>query len=513
MNSSLLNKSAKFFAVLLGLACGPAHLCAMGGNTDISALLETARQVPVPQASAKPSSLAGGAVKKEWTVMVYINGKNNLEDAALYNMNQMEIVGSTAKMNVVVETGRLTGKDSDTHKPVEGGWTGVRRYLIANDFQPSTTDQAELKSRYTRSMGKINSPVVQELPKTDMGDYKAAVDFVKWSRENYPAKKYMLILWDHGAGWMDPLKKKSEGAGKSRAISFDDETGNFIGTVEIGKLVREAGGVNVLGFDACLMQMAEVAYEVKDSAKIILGSEEVVPEDGIDYTGFLAKLSSNPSASPEEAAGYAAEAFNKYYASSGKTATMSVIRSDALPGLASSLDAWGAVALQTKNVATIQAARDKVLRFKEFDYMRDPLRVLTTYTDIYHFMQLVAENTTVVQLKQASLAVMQYVAGTLVAKNTARGKEYPPAGFISLGGTATVKVFDYSNAHGIAVNVPRIRSDITAAQLEDKEFSNKYSDLAFAKAAGRWNDFCQWMSDSVPASGVLQPAGISRIEQ
>ncbi|MDD2772881.1 MAG: clostripain-related cysteine peptidase [Elusimicrobiales bacterium] len=494
---NLLNKSAKFFAVLLGLACGPAHLCAMGGNTDISALLETARQVPVPQARANSSGLDGGPIEKEWTIMVYINGKNNLANAALYNMNQMEIVGSTDKMNVVVETGRL--------------WDGVRRYLIVNDFQPSTTDQAELQSQYVQAMHKINSPVVQELPKTDMGDYKSAVDFVKWSREKYPAKKYMLILWDHGTGWMDPLKKKSEGAGKSRAISLDDETGNFIGTVEIGKLVREVSGVNVLGFDACLMQMAEVAYEVKDSAKIILGSEEVVPEDGIDYTGFLAKLSSNPSASPEEAAGYAAEAFNKYYASSGKAATMSVIRSDALPGLASSLDAWGAVALQTKNVSVIQAARDKVLRFKEFGDDRDPLRVLTTYTDIYHFMQLVAENTTVVQLKQASLAVMQYVAGTLVAKNTALGKEYPPAGLIFLGGTATVEVFDYSNAHGIAVNVPRVRSDITAAQLEDKEFSNKYSDLAFAKAAGRWNDFCQWMSGSVPASGVLQPAGISHI--
>ena len=50
------------------------------------------------------------------------------------------------------------------------------------------------------------------------------------------------------------------------------------------------GKVDVLAFDACLMQMAEVAYEVKDLADYVVGSEETEPGPGYPYDPFLAGL-------------------------------------------------------------------------------------------------------------------------------------------------------------------------------------------------------------------------------
>ena len=149
-----------------------------------ASLAAPAVSAPALEAAAKDAK----AAPKEWTVMVFINGKNDLELAGLYNVNQMEKIGSTKDMNIVVEQGRMKGQaGGDTD--LDGDWTGSRRMLIKKD----------------KNEEKITSPVLQEDKVVDMGDYKRALDFVKWSKEKYPAKRYMLIVWNHGSGWMDPL--------------------------------------------------------------------------------------------------------------------------------------------------------------------------------------------------------------------------------------------------------------------------------------------------------------------
>jgi len=49
---------------------------------------------------------AQDAEAREWTVMVYMNAKNNLEPFALSNFHSMATVGSTAKVSVVAQLGR-----------------------------------------------------------------------------------------------------------------------------------------------------------------------------------------------------------------------------------------------------------------------------------------------------------------------------------------------------------------------------------------------------------------------
>ena len=43
----------------------------------------------------------------EWTVMVYLDADNNLESAGIDDINEMEIVGSTTEVNVVVQVDRI----------------------------------------------------------------------------------------------------------------------------------------------------------------------------------------------------------------------------------------------------------------------------------------------------------------------------------------------------------------------------------------------------------------------
>ena len=64
--------------------------------------------------------------------------------------------------------------------------------------------------------------------------------------------------------------------------------------------VRDALGkrVSILAFDACLMQMLEVMYEVRDCADICVGSEDLMPFNGFPYREFLDLLVRQSSLSP-----------------------------------------------------------------------------------------------------------------------------------------------------------------------------------------------------------------------
>lgn len=115
--------------MVLSLAASSA--IAAGEFTGFDGRISRSAAAPTASAPALAESVsaAAKAAPKEWTVMVFINGKNDLELAGLYNVNQMEKIGSTSKMNIVVEQGRMKGQEGgDTD--LDGDWTGARRMLI-----------------------------------------------------------------------------------------------------------------------------------------------------------------------------------------------------------------------------------------------------------------------------------------------------------------------------------------------------------------------------------------------
>ena len=130
---------------------------------------------------------------KEWTVLVYLNADNDLYRFGFLNMQQMESIGSTAGMNVVVQ-----------FDPEPQGQP-TTRYFVTKNANPVN--------------GKITSQVVGTLPETDMGNPKTLSDFLVWGVQNYPAKKYAVIVWNHGNGW--------------QGVSYDDNPQSHLSMPEL----------------------------------------------------------------------------------------------------------------------------------------------------------------------------------------------------------------------------------------------------------------------------------------
>ncbi len=203
---------------------------------------------------------AQGVVEKDWTLLVFLNGNNNLDSFGKDDMNEMEKVGSTDRINVVSQWASYSRRTT-------------QRIYVQKD---SNTQQ-------------VTSPVLQDMGLVDMGSVEELISFVKWGMENYPAKHYFIDIWNHGNGWqknaLDTIFKD---------ISYDDFSGNRITTEELGVAMADiktflGRNVDVLGFDACLMAMAEIGAEVAASTDYMVGSEDLEPGAGWPYDDFLAK--------------------------------------------------------------------------------------------------------------------------------------------------------------------------------------------------------------------------------
>jgi Clostripain family len=210
------------------------------------------------------------AAEKEWTFLVFINGHNNLSPYADMNIKDMERTGSTDRLNMLVEWGSM-------ESPL------TRRLYIEKSTDPT----------------RVTSPVLMEMPNYDMGDVKNLVEFVKWGITNYPAKKYFVAVWNHGSGWakrsmFTPLD-----------ISFDDHTGNAITTEQLGQGMAEihqllGRPIDIYGSDACLMQMIEVAGEMKGHVRYFVGSQDLEPAEGWPYAPFIKTWAERPEMSAAE---------------------------------------------------------------------------------------------------------------------------------------------------------------------------------------------------------------------
>ena len=424
--------------------------------------------IPVPaKPQAGPAAKNGWKIRKtikplapkEWTVMVFINAKNSLEAAGLYNVNEMENVGSTRDLNIVVELGRMRGQESgDTD--ADGDWTGARRYLIQKDTDTSA----------------VKSPVLMSAHTIDLGNYERARDFVKWAKKYFPAKRYMFIINNHGSGFLDPVSER-------KGISFDEEfSDNYIRTPQIGLILKEAGKVDVLAFDACLMQMPEVAFEVRDNAEVVVGSEETIPGYGYPYSLFLDAMAKRPGMNAEEAGAVTVETFKQFYDEVKKGTQLSAIRTSKLDGLAAHISGFAKLAQEIGDIDALKAARDGVIRYDAIGPGSDPEMKISFYGDLSQFAQLVGANLTkdhakVAELRAEASKLQEFIDVELVINNKT-----------SLQNRVGREL---SESKGISIYLPPVETRITQTKLEGI-FESKYADFAFDKATG-WHDFVTFL--------------------
>ena len=222
---------------------------------------------------SSPSSKKTPAVKSDgsWTIMVYMCGTDLESDGEcatgnLYEMFASDLGVNRDKINILVETG------------------GTKSWAM-NDYYVGEMDKFNgidsHKLGYYR-IEEYDMVCEKELPLASMGDPKTLKEYISWGKENYPADKYALILWDHGGGSLG-------------GVCVDElHDGDCLSLPELKKAVTEADvPFEMIGFDACLMATLETAQALQGYGHYMVASEEIEPGTGWNYTDFLEFLGKN----------------------------------------------------------------------------------------------------------------------------------------------------------------------------------------------------------------------------
>ena len=366
----------------------------------------------------------GPAPTAEWTVMVYVNAKNDLEYFGLADLNEMEAAGSTDRVAVVVEFGIL-GIDNNTDRNLQFQ-RGSKTIYVTRDADANT----------------ITSPVIYNSNTADMGSEAHLLRFIKRGLRQYPARKVAVVLWNHGAGRL--------------GIASDDVTGNEMSIDRLGFALNQAAKtlgrkLDVFAMDACLMQMASVAYEFRNAADVIVASEEVISGPGYPYTPILNRLAANPGMGAEELGRVIVDSFGASYPDD---ATLSALRTSALPAFRQALDGW--VSAVRSDPRAFAVATDLALLRTVSRFHYEDSKDLIDYVD-----KVAARLPEGSAAKAAGEALKAQVRGVLLARNVARPARYSR----------------YSAANGLAIYIPALTYD-----------SANYESLTFA-GDSLWDDF------------------------
>ena len=239
--------------------------------------------------------------QKEWTIIIYMAGDNNLAVDMAYAMEQIKGVAAAGPYspNLFVYY--------DGNSP---------------DIPTLYCDFSELENpRYVRSF-KVPNKLLKVPKKTNenAANWRSIVNFVDWCVNKVQvdhddgevtfgrrANRYALIFAGHSLGFQDIGLFKDETSGKSMKM---DEFGQVLRILtanpdqfeqlvrdnepdeETGELPKYLLGqkLDILGFDSCVMGMLEVGYQFEQVTETIIASEGSVPSAGWTYAKILGCL-------------------------------------------------------------------------------------------------------------------------------------------------------------------------------------------------------------------------------
>jgi hypothetical protein len=199
--------------------------------------------------------------RKARSLLLYIAGDNDLSDAGLRDISELCEEGSAPNVHVGVEI--------DTR----GEYSGSIRYEITEpDFE-----------------GKAHRTVIERLQESDSGKPRTLMSFINWGMKRFPAEETALVIGGHGDGFRR----------RRRSIALD-EGGSALDMPEIEYVFKrckigDKNKLGILGFDACLMGMLDIAYHFSNYTRILVGSQEVEPGDGWPYEKVLQHLKHSQS--------------------------------------------------------------------------------------------------------------------------------------------------------------------------------------------------------------------------
>ena len=208
--------------------------------------------------------------KKEWTVIMYLSGSNEMAIEMENTFKQLCKINKS-NVNIVIQLSkapidlvRTIRQDDSSYAE---NWTGTRRYSIIN--------------------GKLE--IVQSNEYINMADYRNLYDFIKWAANKFPAKRYMVSISGHGfivASLSDLCGKEPYIMGMYEMCTAINNLKNII-------------DIDILILDICNMNTIELIYELGKEkvnvVKYIITYINNGPLEGMDYNYIIQKIDDEPT--------------------------------------------------------------------------------------------------------------------------------------------------------------------------------------------------------------------------
>jgi len=330
-----------------------------------------------PRNVTKPITHPYGKKKAQWTLVNIMQASNDLESFAYRNIREMMRWGSNEHVNILV----------DFHKAGDKSW----RYRIEKGY--CSVEEVCPRSK--------NASIAEEIKAT-----------MRWAIQEYPAERYALILSNHGLGCIDVatddvgpsghsfragqrgISEAAEEEGElvtratrnlipsDRGILFDDERRISLSNTELHDTLQTIstqmlGGrkMDLVGMDACLMGMIEIACQVEPYAHYFVASEEFEFAQGWAYGDIFEALLANPTMDARGLGCLITKTFERSYAPRTSYYTLSCIHLDQLKDLATNLDDLAHAILYCKRIDAhrmrlfVQQARCQALSFSLPDFL------------------------------------------------------------------------------------------------------------------------------------------------
>lgn len=220
-------------------------------------------------------------------MMIYIVGSNLESYGSMATMDIEEMIGSGYDEELM-DIYLCTGGASAWHT----------KEISADEIAIWKIEDGELNKLDTINTSTMGSP-------------NTLKTFINKAYEDTDGDCYNLVLWNHGGGAII-------GYGADETANYQAMTMSEVETAIGGSNLILAGKrFEIIGFDACLMGMLEVAAGLDDYANYLIASEELEPGEGWDYSCF-GEITSGGDFTGPTVGKIIIDTFSNFYKNKGK---------------------------------------------------------------------------------------------------------------------------------------------------------------------------------------------------
>jgi hypothetical protein len=276
------------------------------------------------------------ARESKWVILVYQAADNNLSEECVYALTEMK---------------KIVNKDSNGKK------TKDREIEVIVQLDPAGRGNPTRRFRINKPGGDdtLENDVFWEETEIDTGSPRALREFLIASIKAFPAEHYMVVLTGHGAGIFEGFFLQDETTPLSTLpSSFPIKRLNDVfGHKDLKKILKSKNRkIDILGFDACMMSMLEVCFQIRESEilDLVVGSEGFTLNSGWPYREILTRLTADPRISPLRFAHTIADEYVRFYQEyflGGLSVDISVMKLSDVDELKSEVDALAGALIKT----------------------------------------------------------------------------------------------------------------------------------------------------------------------